>query len=372
MNQSKNSLVGVLLLLLLALPCLSLADDKADFAQWGKEALARTQMEYLRPDGLYADEITADKGRSQQVAFMWGCGVQVTALAAAAQMDRATYLPPLRRFLAAMEVYWIEYNGLYGYNVLPQPSPPDRFYDDNVWMVLAFIEMYELTRERPYLDRAESAFRFVLSGEDAKLDGGIYWHESERNLKGTDPNGAASVAALRLYKLTRKAAYLNAAKRLYAWTNTKLQDKDGLFFDAYETNGKLHPAKWTYNTAMMLRSNCLFYATTGEKKYLDEAQRLAAAAEKQWIRPETGGVNDYGAFAHMLTEAFLFLYDQDKNQHWLDVTRHALTYLHEHVRDAAGYYGRDWATPVTAQQNKVPLLHEASAARAFWMAARYP
>jgi len=357
---------------LFLLSCAASGRAQGDFRQWGKETLARIRTEYALADDLYADEVVVGKGRGEKPAFMWGCGVQLSALAAAARLDRQAYLPLLRRYVRALESYWVEKQGLRGYNALPAPSPPDRYYDDNVWMTLALCEVYEVTRDPQYRDRAEQVFRFVLSGEDERLGGGIYWHEQERNLKGTCSNGSATTAALRLYQITRRSDYLAVARRLYAWTNAHLQDRDGLFFDAIEMDGKVRPMKWSYNTALMLRANGLFWAITREKRYLDEAQRIAQAAEARWVRQETGAIADECWFAHLLSEAFLFLYDQDRDARWLRDVRRALTFLHDQARDPNGYYGKRWDTPLPTAQDRVPLLYEASAARAYLVAARYP
>jgi rhamnogalacturonyl hydrolase YesR len=357
---------------LILVSCAASGRAQGDFRQWGKETLTRIQTEYGLAGDLYADEAVVGISRGEKPAYMWGCGVQLSALAAAARLDRRTYIPVLRRYISALETYWVENRGQHGYNVLPVPSPTDRFYDDNVWMTLALCETYEVTRDAQYRDRAVEVFRFVLSGEDDRLGGGIYWHEQERNLKGACSNGSATAAALRLYQITRKQDYLAIARRLYDWTNAHLQDRDGLFFDAIEMDGKIRPMKWSYNTALMLRANCLFYAITHEKKYLDEAERVAQAAEAHWVRQDTGAIADECWFAHLLSEAFLFLYDQDNDARWRRDVRRALTFLHDNARDPNGYYGKRWDTPLPNAQERVPLLYEASAARAYLFAARYP
>ena len=348
------------------------AATPADLRQWGMEALKSIQDEYWIPTReQYAEEITVGQPAPDKPAFMWGCGVELSALNAAARLDRRTYTPLARRYAHSLEAYWSDANGRPAYDVQPGPKSPDRYYDDNIWVTLDMVDLYDITHDRQFRDRAEQIFRFVQSGEDTVLGGGIYWHEQEHNLKGSCSNGSATTAALRLYQITGKQDYLATAHRLYDWMNGHLQDKDGLFFDAMETSGKLHPMKWSYNTALMIRANCLFYAQTREKKYLEEAERIARAAEAYWVRKETGAITDEGWFAHLLTESFLFLYEQDNDSHWLTVVRQGLQFLHDNARDPAGHYGKRWDAPLPAKQEKVPLLYQASAARAFLTAARY-
>jgi uncharacterized protein YyaL (SSP411 family) len=300
---------------------------------------------------------------------MWGSGVQLTAVVAAAQLDKPAWLPKVRRFIAGLDAYWQPAGPTPGYDVLPVPKPPDRYYDDNLWIVLALADAYDLSRDAAWRDRAEATFAFVLTGEDNKLDGGIYWQEQKKTSKNTCSNAPAVAAALRLYQTTAKPTYLETAKRLYQWTNAHLQDSDGLYFDNIKLDGTVGKSKYSYNTALMIRANVLFHAITKDEKYLTEAQRLAKAAEAHWIKPQTGGVADGAQFAHLLCESFLALYADDHNRHWRDLVERALVFLHDKDRDAKGHYGDRWDTTLTQPLSEVSLIHQASAARAFLVVA---
>src|SRR5207248_297258 len=100
-----------------------------------------------------------------------------------AQLEPQKYADPLGSYADALQVYWTEHKGIGGYDVLPGPKPADRYYDDNEWVVLALVEAYEATRDVKYRNRAEATFRFVLSGEDDKLGGGLYWQENKLESK---------------------------------------------------------------------------------------------------------------------------------------------------------------------------------------------
>jgi rhamnogalacturonyl hydrolase YesR len=322
---------------------------------------------------LYADSITVGQAPDDnRPAFMWGCGVELTALVAGARLDRNTWETPLRRNVEALDTYRTEVNGITGYDVKPNSNSPDRYYDDNEWLELAYCDVYDLLPEAQYRDRAILTLKFILSGEDDKLGGGIYWHEQERNSKNTCSNGPAVVGALRLCQITGDKSYLAVARRLYDWTNAHLQDADGLYFDNIKLDGRVEKTKWSYNTALMLRANCLFYALTHEQKYLAEAQRIAHAAVARWVKPDTGAIDDGGAFAHLLCEAWLALYDQDHDPLWLNTVQHGLAFLHDKARDPNGYYAEKWSAVQTTALTKVSLLSQASVARAFLFAARYP
>ena len=377
--MTKNvvrSFKGIVLLFLwgCCLPLHALDTPKEPSArtlrQWGRETLDRVFRDFWLPQRkLYADKAKDGQVPSNNPAFMWGVGVQLSALAAAAQQDPKRYESALRAYADAIEVYWVTHNGVAGYDVLPHPKPVDRYYDDNMWLILNLAEVYEVTQDRKYLDKAEETFRFVLSGMDNTLGGGIYWRENERTSKNTCSNAPAIVNALRLYQLTKKAQYLETAYRLYQWTCSRLQDKDGLFWDNIKINGKLDTTKFSYNSALMIRANALFYALTGQASYLTEAQRIARAAEAKWIVGTTGAAADGGRFAHLLMESFLALYEQDKDAHWMQIVGKALTFLHEKGRDPKGRYAERWDKSQTTPLAEFEIIAQSSAARAYWTAA---
>ena len=51
----------------------------------------------------------------------------------------------------------------------------DRFYDDNIWLGIDFTDIYQLTHEAEYLRKAQLIWKFIESGTDDILGGGIYW-----------------------------------------------------------------------------------------------------------------------------------------------------------------------------------------------------
>lgn len=338
-----------------------------ELQSWGEESLALIDRDLWMADrGLYAERTSRGP---REPAFMWSCGVQLSALNAAARLNPEKYTPRLVAYAGALQAYWKEHNGIAGYDVLPAPAPPDRYYDDNAWIVLAMAELYELTGDDRWLDRAEETLRFVYSGEDEALGGGLYWREAERTSKNTCTNAPAIVAALCMHQQQRAGDWRAAAERTRDWTAAKLQDADGLYLDnirvAGDQAGQVDRRKFTYNTALMIRANVLFYEISGEARWLAEAQRLARAAEAHWIDPATGGIRDGGRFAHLLVDAFLALHAADHDSHWLETSQRALGRLHEHLRDDQGRYSGHWDRPSTDRRHGMTLLDQASAARAF-------
>ncbi len=334
--------------------------------RWGRTLLEQIQATFWMPEqNLYREETKANKP-----AFVWSASVQLSALAAAARVDHDTYAEPLRRLANTLHSYWDTRQGLEGFAAEPLPAHADRYYDDNAWMVLALLETYTALHDPQYETWAEETFRFVLSGEDNQLGGGIYWREPDRATKNTCSTAPAIVAALRLYETNGKPEYVAAAQRLYEWTNARLQDRDGLFWDHIQLDGQVDRSKWSYNSALMIESNIEFYKLTGDSKYLAEAQRIARAAQAQWVRAETGAIADEAHFAHLLAEAFLSLYEQDGEVRWRQIAHNALREIQAQASRASGRYGRRWDGLNDEAESSDYLIDWASAAHAYWVAAR--
>ncbi|MBI3354605.1 MAG: thioredoxin domain-containing protein [Nitrospirae bacterium] len=97
--------------------------------------------------------------------------------------------------------------------------------EDNLWATLAFKEAYLHTKNKEYLDTAETLAQFVVTSLHDKKQGGFYeWRIGEAKGQGSGVkgqglgekayllNGLAAYTMLELYKLTNKEEYLKTAK----------------------------------------------------------------------------------------------------------------------------------------------------------------
>ncbi len=97
--------------------------------------------------------------------------------------------------------------------------------EDNLWAILAFKEAYLHTKNKEYLDTAETLAQFVVTSLYDKKQGGFYeWRIGEAKGQGSGVkgqglgekayllNGLAAYTMLELYKLTNKEEYLKTAK----------------------------------------------------------------------------------------------------------------------------------------------------------------
>lgn len=361
---------GTLLVAIVLWCCGGCANVSRD---WGRDELQRIEQHFAltgADTGLYRERIGSD-----QVAFAWPLGVQLTALTGAAALDRA-YVARLRTVVDASDQYRrVDQNGLGGYDASCRATGPlDRYYDDNAWLVLALVETYEITQDPADLRRAQDTLRFILSGQDDKLNGGIYWHEANRKSKNTCSNAPAIVACLAVDAVTRSGEHLATAIRLHDWTDATLRDPagDGLYFDNIAIDsGKVDRTKWSYNTALMIRAKCMLFDVTRDRQYLDDARALARAAERRWVDPASGAIKDDSQFAHLLAEAFLELADRNIDRaHWHRVVARAIAFVHDRNRDADGFHPKRWEVVPSGPIENPELIWQASAARAYFRAAR--
>lgn len=225
---------------------------------------------------LYAEYGTAGGGHSQ-TAYIWPQGIQFHALNNAARVDRDTYLNRLKDFAEELHTrYWSYKNGIWGYD--SSVAGGNRYYDDNAWIVLGYMQLYELTDSNSiYLQRARDTMNFVMSGENVEPQSGISWDEGS---DGTSicSTAAAIVGNLLLYQATGIEDYLDNAVGLYGWITNPvigIQDADsGLFHQGCDAELNVIWGYRGYQTAVPLRACLLFYQILGDAKYLVEAQRL--------------------------------------------------------------------------------------------------
>ena len=346
------------------------AYSSSDFRRWGLETIDEMSKDLLLPGAnLFAEEARPGVKPSAP-AFTWSVGVLIQALNSAADSD-ATYRPILARTIEATRSYWNPEGPVAGYDVLPMPKPKDRYYDDNEWMVLALVESSKILKSSKILDYAKDTFRYVMSGHDSALGGGIYWRESDKASKNACSNGPAAAAALALYDVTHDETYLKIAEDIYGWTKTHLRDPiDGLYWDNIALNGKIQTMKWSYNTALMLRSAAELYRATQKKEYAEDAREMQKSSLKKWVGAD-GSLQDDGKFMHLLLENWIRAYQVGPEA---DDPRHAigtgLALLHDRMRDSLGHYGNRWdKAPANGPYSPFKLIDQASVARAFLEAA---
>ena len=251
--------------------------------------------------------------------------------------------------VAGLKMYHDTSREPYGYSSYITASESDRFYDDNIWLVIDFVDLYTLTGKQHYLDLALDIWKFVLSGRDTVLGDGIYWCEQKKDTKNTCSNAPAAVAALKLHKATGEQQYFDQGENLYTWVYYSLRDNgDNLYFDNVSVTGKFDRRKFTYNSGQMIEAGVLLYEATGDEKYLKQAQATATSVIPQWSVMYS---NDKGEeicifesgdvwFDAVMLRGFLALWRVDKIDTYLAAYDDTLSYAWYMGRDENGLFGK--------------------------------
>lgn len=215
-----------------------------------------------------------------------------------------------------------------------------RFYDDNQWIAIAYLDAYNRTKHAPYLKKAIMVYDYMVTGIDAKAGGGLYWKEGDFSTKNTCSNGPAILVALQLYKITKEKKYLETALSVYDWTNKTLRSPEGLFYDAIKIPSlEIDRKFYTYNAGAMLQANALLFNITHNQKYLKEAQQISKASKAYFYKDNR--LPGHYWFNAVLLRGGIELYKIDKNSDWINIFRKEAQRIWNEERDGKNLIGKN-------------------------------
>ena len=177
------------------------------------------------------------------------------------------------------------------YNSEQGHGPRERYYDDNAWIGLDFIQALRMSGSVRYLDRAQGVFSFLERGFSPH--GGLYWKEGQpARMRSAASNGPALQLALHLFEGTGEQRYLDRAIEIDEFMGRHLRNPEGVIYDNVGDGGKVDRTVWSYNQGTYIGASVQLYEATDEAEYLDRAVETAAAslthfAEKDrlWRQP---------------------------------------------------------------------------------------
>ncbi len=312
----------------------------------------------LRENHPYNDQYRAgylaseEQARPNPYSYLWPFSGSLSAANAILESDPAYRAVLEDRVLPGLAEYYDEGRCPAAYASYVRTAPAsDRFYDDNVWLGIDFCDIYAATGDRRYLAEAEAIWRFIESGMDEVLGGGIYWCEQKKHSKNTCSNAPGAVYALKLYAATEDARYLEQGRALYDWTKRTLMDpEDGLYFDNMNLEGRIGRAKFAYNSGQMVQAGVLLYEATGDESYLADAERTAEACYGRFFEdfaPE--GADAFRVlskgnvwFTAVMVRGLAELYAANGDPKYLIDVQRSLDYAWEHARDGFGLFETDF------------------------------
>lgn len=326
------------------------------YARYGADSTCLLRENYPFAEDYEATYLASETSDRNAYSYLWPFSGTLSAISALYEATGDSVYIDLwdNRAVPGLEHYFDTCRKPPAYaSYINTASPSDRFYDDNVWLGIDFTDMYNATGKKAYLDRAESIWKFIESGTDDVLDGGIYWCEQKKNGKNTCSNAPGAVYALKLFNATADSTYLEKGKSLYDWTVTHLQDpEDKLYFDNINLSGEIGKAKFAYNSGQMLQAAALLHKITGDSIFLTQAQEIASAAHKRFFNSKA--TDDEGEFnllmrgdiwfTAVMMRGFAELYSIDGNPEYMEDFRRNLDYAWTHMRDSSsGLFNTDWS-----------------------------
>lgn len=169
------------------------------------------------------------------------------------------------------------------------------YYDDEGWWALAWIDAYDLTHQRQYLQMAQSIFEDMAKGWDDTCSGGIWWSK-ERKYKNAIANelflsvAAHLVMRARGKKLRRR--YLDWAEREWRWFHLSgMINSSHLINDGLDANcANNHKTTWSYNQGVILGGLSELYRKTHDERLLSDTDAIAGATISSTVLTDARGI----------------------------------------------------------------------------------
>ena len=357
--------------------------DEGEELSYKEKAFATYEMiqQLYKKGDLYKENFPEQNG-DREYSYLWPYVGMLTAGNVLYELGYDREI--LDKQFTGLEEYYDNRDYLPTYQAYPvSGGATDHYYDDSAIVAMELINAYELTNESFYLERAKTVTDFIMSGEDSRMGGGLYWFEGQSDnctngpncMKAANTSAYAAYVTSKMYQLTNNEAYLTFAKRVYEWTYTTLRDpSDNLYWNDINIGSEqINTTKWTYNAAMMIMSAINLYEISDDQEYLDEAVTTARSAHSKFTKVTNGRIfyppNDSWFNVELLT-AYIQLSQYDsKTKDYVEVFKDNMDYAWENARNNEGQFYEDWSG--NNEGRFYWLLHQAALVEAFGRIAIY-
>ena len=233
------------------------------------------------------------------------------------------------------------------------------FFDDNVWLVVGWLNSYKITKDKDALDKAKKVMDWIYTGWQDDEVGGLYWREftddtpSHKRVRNTCITGPAAWASALLYEITNDLDYLDWSMKIYSWTKSKLYDRvRKVYNDNIDSDGVVTPWRFTYNQGTMISAASILYKVTKDERYKQDVLDYLEGSDNEFYlsnmlegHPEMEFYKDNPWFRVYLVQGFL---DATK---FVDINigirlervKKAILYGYENHKDADGFILEDWS-----------------------------
>jgi Glycosyl hydrolase family 76 len=226
--------------------------------------------------------------------------------------------------------------------VAPPTGPGGaKYYDDNDWIGIALVRVYERTHQAFALQGAESLMAFEMAGWETNpklgCPGGIPFSNSVDNHdRNTVTNAPAAELAAQLYRLTGDGVYLQFAETAYEWVRACLLLPDDLYGDHVGRRGRIEPALWSYNQGTMIGAGTLLYQASGDGAYLYQARQTAKAALAYFTLERLNSENPF--FPSIYLRNLLYLDSVTHDPPGPKLAQAYVNYAWQHLRSSANLF----------------------------------
>ncbi|RYU90528.1 hydrolase [Mucilaginibacter terrigena] len=311
--------------------------------------------------------------KEKEVSFLWPFSGMFSAANVLMKVPalKAKYKPYQDSLVMGIEQYRDTVRKPAGYQAYPvKLEKADRYYDDNGLVGIDYMESYFNTNNPVYLQRAKGVFKFILSGWNDDVGGGVTWLEGHNDQKPACTNGMATLTALKIYQGSKDKYYLQQGEKFYSWMYKTLRDPaTGIIANDVKLDGKQNLTFYTYNTGSLMEAAVMLYRFTGKKQYLEQAKMLAADSYKYYSGLPHNNNHalqiDLPWFVTVLFRGYEALYKVDGNYRYIAAIEKSLNYAWQTSRDRYGLISHSWTPKPDELQKPKWLLDEACIAELY-------
>jgi len=235
------------------------------------------------------------------------------------------------------------------------------YVDDEGWWAVDWIRAWDLTGNPAYLRSAKEVFAHMASDWGGDCGGGVYWNHTD-TYKNAIPNELFLQVATMLHEVTPgdsgPNSYLAWAKKEAGWfLSSGMINQAGLVNDGLTSTCRNNGGTpWTYNQGVILAGLAELYHITGDRQYLQAAERIAGAATAHLVdgtgvlyeegcEPRDTCGADGALFKGIFVRSLWWLYRYDPRPQYLALLQRSTNALWGQDRTPLNTFGLHWAGP---------------------------
>ncbi|MFZ0745223.1 MAG: glycoside hydrolase family 76 protein [Terracidiphilus sp.] len=267
----------------------------------------------------------------------------------------------------------VKYLPVFANTLRSAQRPPDgsagfinKYYDDEGWWALAWIDVYDLTHDSDYLHMADAIFsNMQLGWETATCGGGVWWSKDNKDKNAIENELFLAVAASlanRDADATMRSGDLEWARREWSWfRQSGMINGQHLVNDGLDLSDPAHcrnnrKQTWSYNQGVILGALVELDRADpdpGLKRTADSIGRAAIAhlTDRQGILRETSNAHtggDVPQFKGIFARNLMILNGASPDRRFVTFIHADAQSAWNNDRNASNQFGFWWGGPFDA------------------------